>query len=184
MAINHVPHLDLRLLEFSKATVETFTEHLRKLQMQIKLYEDFKMQQSQEIADRNKKVATDAGSTLQYLCFNAAKESGWWTHLHTDEPLHGKYPDNVRVNIAEKLALIHSEVSEALEGARKNVKDSHLPDRWALEVELADAAIRIFDLAGGLGLDLGGAIAEKLDYNAKRADHKLTNRRATNGKQF
>ena len=37
-----------------------------------------------------------------------------------------------------------------------------------VEVELADAVIRIADLAGALGLDLGGAIAEKLEYNRNR----------------
>jgi hypothetical protein len=53
-----------------------------------------------------------------------------------------------------------------------------------LEVELADAVIRIFDMAGGLGLDVGGAIAEKLVYNGKRADHKPENRRDVGGKKF
>jgi len=53
-----------------------------------------------------------------------------------------------------------------------------------LEVELADAVIRIFDMAGGLNLDLGGAIAEKLQYNASRADHKPENRRQPGGKAF
>jgi hypothetical protein len=52
------------------------------------------------------------------------------------------------------------------------------------EVELADAVIRIFDLAGGYGLDLGGALAEKLEYNASRADHKPENRKDLFGKKF
>jgi hypothetical protein len=53
-----------------------------------------------------------------------------------------------------------------------------------LQSQLADAVVRIFDLAGGLGLDVAGAIAEKLIYNASREDHKLENRRAIGGKQF
>jgi len=52
-----------------------------------------------------------------------------------------------------------------------------------VEVELADALIRIADLAGALGLDLGGAVLDKLAYNANRPDHKLENRRAENGKK-
>ena len=62
--------------------------------------------------------------------------------------------------------------------------DEHLPDRLSVEVELADTVIRCFDLAGGLGLDLGAAIAEKLIYNRDRADHQLANRAADGGKKF
>jgi hypothetical protein len=82
------------------------------------------------------------------------------------------------------LCLIHSEISEAMEGYRKNLMDDHLPHRPMIEVELADAMIRIGDLAEGLGLDLGGAVAEKLAFNARRADHKPEARRAAGGKAF
>lgn len=44
--------------------------------------------------------------------------------------------------------------------------------------------IRIFDMAGGLGLDVAGALVEKLAYNATRDDHKPENRRAEGGKRF
>lgn len=86
--------------------------------------------------------------------------------------------------VATKLALIHSEVSEAMEGARKNLKDDHLPQYDMITVELADAVIRIFDLAGKQNLPLAEALAEKLSYNANRADHKLENRDKQNGKSF
>ena len=46
------------------------------------------------------------------------------------------------------------------------------------------AVIRIFDMAGGLGLDLPGAMADKLAFNATRADHQLANRAAAGGKKF
>jgi NTP pyrophosphatase (non-canonical NTP hydrolase) len=52
------------------------------------------------------------------------------------------------------------------------------------EVELADAVIRIFDLAGAYDMDLGGAIAEKMAFNAERADHKIENRNADGGKAY
>ncbi len=71
-------------------------------------------------------------------------------------------------NVGEMLMLITSELSEGLEGHRKNLMDDHLPHRSSLEVELADAMIRILDMAGGLQLDLGGAVAEKLAYNRNR----------------
>lgn len=85
---------------------------------------------------------------------------------------------------AVKLALIHSEVSEALEGVRRGKMDDHLPHRPSVEVELADTLIRIFDLAGYLGLDLGGAFVEKRRYNATRIDHTPEARAAAGGKKF
>jgi NTP pyrophosphatase (non-canonical NTP hydrolase) len=88
------------------------------------------------------------------------------------------------VNVGEKLMLIVSEVAEGMEGHRKNLMDDKLTDRRMLEVELADAVIRIADLAGGLGLDLGGAIAEKLAFNQKRPDHKPENRVKEGGKSY
>ena len=62
--------------------------------------------------------------------------------------------------------------------------DDHLPHRLMIEVELADAVIRIADLAGALGIDLGGAVQEKLQYNAQRADHKPEARSARGGKAY
>ena len=52
------------------------------------------------------------------------------------------------------------------------------------EVECADAVIRLADFCGAMGYDLGGAIAEKLAFNATRPDHKLENRRAEGGKAY
>jgi NTP pyrophosphatase (non-canonical NTP hydrolase) len=100
----------------------------------------------------------------------------WWHHPETGERLQR--------NKGELLMLIVSEVSEAMEGERKNLMDNHLPHRRMAEVELADALIRIFDYAGAFGYDLDGAMAEKLAYNAQRADHKAETRLCANGKQW
>lgn len=116
----------------------------------------------------------NAGDLLQDFCHAAAAQ--WWIDIETGEPLER--------NIGEMLCLVHSEISEALEGARKNRMDDHLPHRKQIEVELADALIRIFDIGGGLGLDLGGALAEKLAYNRSRLDHKVENRLKADGKKF
>lgn len=105
-----------------------------------------------------------------------AANSSWWKDPVTGQP--------IRRNRGEMIALIHSELSEALEADRKNLMDDKLPHRDGLEVELADAMIRIFDMAGGLGLDLGGAMAEKLAFNKYRADHKPENRLKDGGKKY
>lgn len=104
--------------------------------------------------------------------------AGWWTDLVSGESIIETR------NVGEILMLIVSEVAEAMEGHRKNLMDDKLPHRPMLEVELADAVIRIFDLAAAKGFDIGGAIAEKRMFNAHRPDHKLHNRLAEGGKAY
>lgn len=131
-------------------------------------------------------------------------EAGWWTDVNYDKKLKALadqgFDDVTAVkilhglgisrstlktrNVGELLCLVHSEISEAMEGARKNLQDDKLPHRKMLEVELADAMIRMFDIAGAYSLDLGGAIAEKRAFNANRADHKMENRMKADGKKF
>lgn len=115
-------------------------------------------------------------SELVEICHSNSKEAGWYTNLQTGEPL--------KMNDGERLMLIVSEISEAMEGVRKNLMDDKLPHRPMAEAELADACIRIFDYAGYKGYDLAGAIAEKIQYNIQRTDHGVDARKAEGGKQF
>lgn len=108
------------------------------------------------------------------LCHGASVKAGWWQYTDIKD----------RHTVPAKLCLIHSEISEAMEGHRKGLMDDKLPTRPMIEVELADALIRIADLAGALRLDLGGAVAEKMDFNKVRADHKPENREKVGGKTY
>src|SRR3989344_681686 len=68
------------------------------------------------------------------------------------------------INVAEKIAYIHSEISEALEAYRnKNVQGKD-----GFEEEMGDAIQRILHLCSVLGVDVEGAILEKLQYNKDR----------------
>lgn len=83
-------------------------------------------------------------------------ENGW------DVPRPEDWDDDLR--IPTFLALIHSEVSEALEGFREG-------DRVNVTEELADVLIRTLDLAAGLGIDIDAAVEAKIEVNRKRS-HK------------
>jgi NTP pyrophosphatase (non-canonical NTP hydrolase) len=131
-------------------------------------------------------------SLLVAIAHGQSKDAGWWidpkTGLDLIEVINnpsGPYEALLGgALVAQKLCLVHSEVSEGMEGSRKNLMDDKLPHRKMIEVELADAVIRIADLAGALGLDLGGAVVEKLAFNQSRPDHKLENRVKEGGKAY
>ena len=114
--------------------------------------------------------------TIDELVFEAhgtAIGKGWWDPYL---PKHGILADRTRApdvppdGLAAKLALVHSEVSEALECVRD--RDMYARTNGAkpegLPSELADIVIRVADLCGALGIDLDAAVREKLDYNRTR----------------
>ena len=82
------------------------------------------------------------------------------------------------------IALLHSELSEALEGLRKNLMDDHLTDRKMVEAEMADVFIRLLDFCDTFNIDIGGVVKEKDLYNHSREDHKKENREKEGGKKF
>ena len=100
----------------------------------------------------------------------------WW------EDLEGR---PIERNKGEMIALMHSELSECLEGVRKSLPDTHLPQYSMELVELADTMIRIFDYAEGHKLGaLGPVIMNKMIYNRQRADHQREARALATGKKF
>lgn len=102
--------------------------------------------------------------TLMKRVHQTAREHGWWDNPGKD------------TNIPEKLALIHSEISEALEEYRgskpvfyHSPEDLSLhPKPEGLAVELADAIIRILDLCAALDLPIVEALERKCEYNETR----------------
>jgi hypothetical protein len=109
-----------------------------------------------------------------------AVNAKWWKNPATGEPI-------VR-NVGEMLMLVNTELSEAMEGHRRSkpgkpVMDDHLLEREQFEVEIMDAFIRLFDLAGGLKLDFK-ALVEKMAYNGVRKDHTNEARLAEGGKAY
>jgi len=139
---------------------------------------------------------------LVQISHSNSRAAGWWTNLDYEKKMQELADLGLNLyqmkniceitglsrekdaNVPEKLALIHSEVSEAMEGDRKNLMDDKLPHIPMLHVELADAVIRIADLCGKLEINLEDVILQKLEYNSKREDHKIKNRLLYNGKKY
>ena len=107
--------------------------------------------------------------SLANIIYQNNRANGWWDKPREDGTL---------------IALMHSELSEALEGARKGTMDDHLPQYTTVTVELADTIIRILDYCAHYELPIAEAIIAKIRYNKTRADHQRENREKSGGKKF
>lgn len=92
--------------------------------------EPMSLTEQEAIALRGLKAAVN-------LAHETASNAGWYHDPQTGLP--------VKRNFGEVVALMQSELSEALEADRKNLIDDKLPDRMGVEVEFGDAFIRVAD---------------------------------------
>jgi len=85
--------------------------------------------------------------------------------FHDNAVAHGFWENP---NKGERIALMHSELSEALEAVRKPGPDDKCPEFSGEVVELADALIRILDYCEHYSLPIEAATLAKHEYNKKR----------------
>lgn len=96
----------------------------------------------------------DAFNVIQCMVHDNARNKGWWDSDRSD---------------GEIIALMHSELSEALEALRDgDMMSAKIPMHKEVEEELADVIIRIMDYAERRGYNIASAIVEKHKVNLKR----------------
>ena len=113
-------------------------------------------------------MTTTTIAALQERAYRQSAEKGF----HDDEPTEGRALLSLN---AERIALIHSELSEALEELR-NGKAANETYYYAsyptkpegVPSEMADVVIRVLDFCGANNINLESMILEKLSYNASR----------------
>lgn len=112
------------------------------------------------MSEMQRKLFTQAMDAFVARAHGNSAAKGFWDGVPRPE-----VPVETR---ASKIALMHSELSEMLEGVRKPSPDSHCPNFTSEEIELADLLIRAADYAGARNLRVAEAVLEKMDFNETR----------------
>jgi len=108
---------------------------------------------------------------LQKAAYDTAVAKGWWDGIE-DTSIFCINDEGKRArSLPEQIALMHSELSEALEAIRIDDRPYHVnekgkPEGWG--VELADCVIRIMDTCQHYDVDLQGLVELKMRYNETR----------------
>ena len=119
-----------------------------------RLYEENK-----RLVEDFRHLVSDYGELVENTFINASIND-YCKSAHSIAKSKGWYDEPVKLNTS--LLLIHAEVSEAVEALRKD-------DKELFEEELADIAIRLFDLCGYMDINLGQAVDKKMEKNRNRS---------------
>src|SRR6266404_1120003 len=116
-------------------------------------------------------------NVLAERCYENSKEHGFWDDYDKTQraistsdvvdirALSDKYCLDAKLS---KIALMVSELGEAVEGVRKPGFDEHCTIFSNEAIELADAIIRIMDYCGRFYIPIGEAVVAKMAFNATR----------------
>lgn len=109
--------------------------------------------------DAKEKAYVEAYEEYAEYVHEWAVRKGWWDI---------EVKEGGERNDAEMIALMHSELSEALEGLRGSLDSTKIPGYLNVEEELADCIVRIMDYGSARGLRIGEALVLKQRFNEKR----------------
>lgn len=113
---------------------------------------------------------------FQALAHAAARDAGWYADEDTGKPIDR--------SLCQLIALGHFEGCEAMEAAFQTMPGDTPTQRDGVEIAIADDMVRIMAMAGYLGLDVAGAVIEKMRLNAARADHMPATRADEGAKKY